>query len=89
MRMYDFAIEGRNDLPRAKLQADNDDHFFQTVLLAWEKETRHRHVKGDVMCIISELMRVPEPPAKEKATDPATRWRYTCDGAGRYLGHRR
>ena len=64
MRIYDFAIEGRNDLPRAKLEAADNDDFFQNVLPAWEKETRQRHIKGDVMCTISEVMRVPEPPPK-------------------------
>jgi hypothetical protein len=61
MRIYDFAVKGRNDLPRAQLEAANDDDFFQNVLPKWEKETRQRHVEDDVMCTISEVMRVPEP----------------------------
>ena len=63
MREYTFCYMHGQSMPEAHLPANDDDHFFKTVLPAWEREKGFEHVKGTVICTMSEYRRVPEPVA--------------------------
>ena len=58
---YSFLYKHGQSMPEAHLPAEDDDHFFETVLPAWEKDKGFEHVRDSVVCTMSEYRRVPEP----------------------------
>ena len=58
-------------MPKANLEAYNDDHFFKIVLPAWEREKGFKAVKGTVICTTSEYRKVPDPASNTQAVRDA------------------
>ena len=67
---YSFLFKKGGSIPEAHLSADNDDHFFNFVLPAWEQEKGFEHVRGTVVCTMTEYRRVPEPGARHNGPRP-------------------
>ena len=58
-------------MPEAHLEADNDEHFFKTVLPAWEREKGFEHINNTVVCATTEYRKVPEPASTTQAVRDA------------------
>ncbi len=70
---YSFKFKQGQSMPEAHLPANSDDHFFNTVLPAWEKETGFKCIDDSVTCTVSETRKVPEPVATENYDGAALR----------------
>ena len=67
MAQYSFKYYHGQSMLKAHDEAGSDDHFFKTVIPAWEKKTGFKYVPGTVTCAITEYRKVPEPATSSQA----------------------